>query len=65
MATIAPPNDPIAAVGPRIHALTSEPPRGERVGRWRAEMAPADRATYERRAGDLLAALGYEVDRGP
>ena len=48
--------------GPRIHALTSEPPKGERVGRWRAEMAPPDRAAYERRAGDLLAELGYEVE---
>jgi sulfotransferase family protein len=57
--------DPIpAGYGPRIHALTSEPPQGERVGRWRAEMAPADRAAYEQRAGDLLAALGYEVQGG-
>jgi hypothetical protein len=57
--------DPIpAGYGPRIHALTSEPPKGERVGRWRAEMAPADRAAYEERAGDLLAALGYEVGDG-
>jgi hypothetical protein len=57
--------DPIpAGYGPRIHALTSEPPKEERIGRWRAEMAPADRAAYEERAGDLLAALGYEVGDG-
>ena len=57
--------DPIpAGYGPRIHALTSEPPQSERVGRWRAEMAAADRAAYEERAGDLLAALGYEVESG-
>jgi hypothetical protein len=57
--------DPIpTGYGPRIHALTSEPPKEERVGRWRAEMAPADRAAYEERAGDLLAALGYEVGDG-
>ena len=57
--------DPIpTGYGPRIHALTSEPPKGERVGRWRAEMAPADRAAYEGRAGDLLAQLGYEVAGG-
>ena len=29
--------------------------------RWRTEMSAADRATYERVAGDLLAELGYEV----
>ena len=57
--------DPIpVGYGPRIHALTSEPPKDERIGRWRAEMAPADRAAYEERAGDLLAALGYEVAGG-
>jgi sulfotransferase family protein len=57
--------DPIpAGYGPRVHALTSEPPSGEHVGRWRSEMSPADRAAYEQRAGDLLAALGYEVADG-
>ncbi|MFL5819110.1 MAG: sulfotransferase family protein [Solirubrobacteraceae bacterium] len=50
--------------GPRIHALTSEPPKGERVGRWRTEMSAGDRASYERVAGDLLAQLGYEVGGG-
>jgi hypothetical protein len=43
------------------HALATEPPDPERVGRWRAEMSPADRALYEELAGDLLADLGYEV----
>jgi hypothetical protein len=47
--------------GPSIHTLTSEPPRQERVGRWRTEMSPEDRAAYERTAGELLARLGYEV----
>jgi len=43
------------------HALASEAPRSDRVGRWRREMDPADVATYERVAGDLLAELGYEL----
>ena len=41
------------------HELVSQPPTTDRVGRWRTEMAPADRATFEERAGDLLAELGY------
>jgi len=43
------------------HALASEAPRADRVGRWRREMDPADVAAYERIAGDLLAELGYEL----
>ena len=43
------------------HALASEPPDPERIGRWRTEMSPEDRAVYEELAGDLLADLGYEV----
>ena len=50
-----------AGYGPRIHALTSEPPSENRVGRWRREMSAEDRSTYERVAGDVLAALGYEL----
>jgi hypothetical protein len=48
---------------PRLasHVLTKEPPRDDRVGRWRTEMSAADCAVYERIAGKLLAELGYEV----
>jgi sulfotransferase family protein len=43
------------------HALTSEPPRTDRSGRWRGEMAPDELATFEEHAGELLAELGYET----
>ncbi len=43
------------------HALASEAPRPDRIGRWRREMEPADVAEYERVAGALLAELGYET----
>jgi hypothetical protein len=43
------------------HALASEAPRTDRIGRWRREMSEADVAEYERVAGDLLAELGYEL----
>jgi hypothetical protein len=46
------------------HAKTREPPDPERLSRWKREMDPADRAAFERVAGDLLAELGYEVPRG-
>jgi hypothetical protein len=42
------------------HALTAEPPRTDRSGRWRAEMSVADLATFEEHAGELLVELGYE-----
>jgi hypothetical protein len=41
------------------HALASEAPRADRIGRWRREMSPEDVAAYERIAGPLLAELGY------
>jgi Sulfotransferase family len=44
-----------------MHALTREPPRADRVERWREAMSDADRAEFERVAGDLLHDLGYEV----
>ena len=47
------------------HALATEPPDPERIGRWRTEMSPEDRAVYEELAGDLLADLGYEVEHTP
>ena len=43
------------------HALTSEPPRPDRLGRWRTELEPHEITAYEERAGELLAELGYEV----
>ena len=46
------------------HALTSEPPREDRLGRWRSELGPGEIAAYEAVAGDLLAQLGYEVGAG-
>jgi hypothetical protein len=42
------------------HALTSEPPRTDRVGRWRREMSPEDLAIFEEHAGRLIGKLGYE-----
>jgi hypothetical protein len=45
------------------HALTSEPPREDRLGRWRTELEPDEIAAYEEVAGGLLAELGYEVSR--
>jgi hypothetical protein len=50
-----------AAERARQHALVSEAPRTERVGRWREQMDPADVATFEGIAGPTLAELGYEL----
>jgi hypothetical protein len=47
------------------HALTSEPPDPSRLGRWKTEMSPEDRAAFEDAAGDLLAELGYELEGEP
>jgi hypothetical protein len=44
-----------------IHALTSEPPKAERVHRWRTLMSDEDRLEFESEAGELLEELGYEV----
>ncbi len=41
------------------HATAAGPPRLDRVGRWRTEMAPEDRQRFEAEAGDLLDELGY------
>jgi hypothetical protein len=49
----------------RQHALVRQPPRPDRVGRWRNEMAPADRAAFERVASRMLAERGYEVPGAP
>jgi hypothetical protein len=42
-----------------IFKLNSSPPDPSRVGRWASEMDPADVATFERIAGDMLTDLGY------
>jgi hypothetical protein len=42
------------------HALTSEPPRADRVGMWRKDMDPADLAVFREHGGELLTELGYE-----
>ncbi len=46
------------------HALTSEPPRADRVERWRTELTAEDIAGYEDIAGELLADLGYPLAGG-
>jgi hypothetical protein len=43
----------------KIHALTTEPPKRERVERWREQMSEEDRVAFEQIAGDLLDELGY------
>jgi hypothetical protein len=45
------------------HALATEPPRPDRAGAWREEMAPADVAAFEAEAAGLLEELGYELSR--
>jgi hypothetical protein len=60
-----PDRDPVSAEHRmKSHALAKEPPKAERVHRWREQMSDEDRAEFEREAGDLLADLGYEVE-GP
>ncbi len=44
-----------------IHKLTSEPPRKDRIGKWRKEMDPSDLAEFESVAAPLLTELGYEL----
>jgi hypothetical protein len=44
-----------------FHRLTTEPPRADRVGKWRDQMPAEDLAEFERVAGDLLAELGYDL----
>ncbi len=43
-----------------FHKLTKEPPRADRVAKWKREMPSEDLADFERVAGDLLEELGYE-----
>jgi hypothetical protein len=44
------------------HALVREPPRPDRIGRWRTELPADARRQFEEIAGDLLAELGYPLD---
>ena len=43
------------------HSLASRPPTEARIEVWREDMDPADRAAFDRVAGDLLRELGYDV----
>lgn len=56
------PGQPRRPAGHRLeaHALTKEPPRTDRVARWRTVMSEDDQAAWAEAAGDLLAELGYE-----
>jgi Sulfotransferase family len=44
------------------HRRTTAPPDPARASRWREEMSAADRAAFERVAGETLAELGYPLD---
>ncbi|HEY8467813.1 MAG TPA: sulfotransferase [Solirubrobacterales bacterium] len=44
------------------HALVREPPRPDRIGRWRTELPADARRRFEEVAGDLLEELGYPLD---
>ena len=46
----------------RIHIATTAPLQTDRVGRWRSEMAPADRERFQAIAGPMLRELGYDLD---
>jgi hypothetical protein len=54
------PNQP-AATRMESHRLAKEPPRPDRLGRWREKMTDAEVAEYEAIAGPLLKELGYEL----
>jgi len=45
----------------KIHALTKEPPKKDRVERWREQMSEEDRKAFEDVAGELLDELGYKT----
>ncbi|MFL5819909.1 MAG: sulfotransferase family protein [Solirubrobacteraceae bacterium] len=50
-----------ADVRARQHRHVSQPPREDRVARWRRDMSPSDQAAFESVAGELLAELGYPL----
>ena len=41
------------------HQFVSEPPRADRISRWRAEMTAEDQLAFNAIAGELLTELGY------
>jgi hypothetical protein len=43
--------------------LTMEPPRLDRIFRWKEDMSSAERAVFEEAAGDMLREHGYELSR--
>ena len=43
------------------HALTSEPPKPDRIGAWREEMSSDQIAEFEAEGGEMLRELGYEL----
>lgn len=45
--------------------LLNKPPMASNVFKWKTKMTPQDRAVFERNAGELLRALGYETLSGP
>ena len=45
------------------HERVTQPPDPARAGRWRTELAADERSRFEAVAGDLLAELGYAVER--
>lgn len=45
--------------------LLDQPPRQSNAGKWRREMSPALRVCFEKRAGAVLAELGYETLQRP
>ncbi len=47
-----------------IWPLIGEPPQKDRVAAWKREMSPGLRLSFEKRAGDVLRALGYETLAG-
>jgi Sulfotransferase family len=51
----------VATVAQRraIHWATGDPPRPDRIGRWRHELSAWERRLFEWRCRELLASLGY------
>ncbi len=47
---------------PASTSWSASPPSQSRVGRWRTEMSPEDRAAFESVAGKMLKKLGYELE---
>ena len=50
-----------AQVRAHQHRHVSQPPREDRVERWRRDMSPDDQARFEEVGGELLAELGYPL----